>query len=203
MCFRKQRCRDAFLFETTVNKNLNLKAWSIFFWKHWKSWVSICDIYIVFFSRENHSKNKSYSRGKFVAPASGLGDFVRTAADSVIYIFWHIHRHPSPCISSSLLYRFWNELACICVDRNPRPIDIRCPSRAMPLVGADRQLFASYYDKACSVSDGTKIVQLVELMIGLLLKTKEARVKRVHCKSVIPHFANRGGSDLTESKVPR
>ena len=59
----------------------------------------------------------------------------------------------------------------------------------------DRKMFEMYYHKAEECKDNDdRLVQLVDLMVGLLKASGRAKEKHVHPKSMAPHPDNRGGS---------
>jgi len=59
----------------------------------------------------------------------------------------------------------------------------------------DKKIFEKYYHKAEQCKDNDdRLVQLVDLMVGLLKASGRAKEKHVHPKSMAPHPDNRGGS---------
>ena len=67
----------------------------------------------------------------------------------------------------------------------------------------DRKTFEMYYKKAESCQNDDRLVQLVDLMIGLLKDGGRAKEKHVHPKSMAPHPDNRGGSLMQAYKMYR
>ena len=63
-----------------------------------------------------------------------------------------------------------------------------------------RDQFQFLYTKACEMKDHSKIVQLADQMIQLMLQAGEAKIKNVPCKGVIVHPSNRGSAAMQARK---
>ena len=72
---------------------------------------------------------------------------------------------------------------------------------AMPFNDEQRRVFDTAYEKATTVGDNAKLVQLGDLMIKLLVDAGEAQLKYVHCKSIVPHRLNRSGANMQVRKI--
>ena len=62
------------------------------------------------------------------------------------------------------------------------------------------QKFSSLYNAAVAADD-TRLVQIKDQMLKLLVDNEEARVKFVYPKAMVPHPKNRGGSRMQWSKI--
>ena len=61
--------------------------------------------------------------------------------------------------------------------------------------------FEALYKSASAVHDDLKIVQIVDTMLELLVKSGEAQVKNIGVTRVVPHKANRAGSLMEVRKI--
>ena len=61
--------------------------------------------------------------------------------------------------------------------------------------------FEALYHAVTNVEDDTKLVQMVDEMIKLLVDTGEAQVKNISVSRIVPHAANRAGSLMEAHKV--
>ena len=71
----------------------------------------------------------------------------------------------------------------------------------MPFTDQQALLFDSYYKKLETLADHSKIVQVTDLMLNLLVEGGEAEIKYIHVKNMAVHRDNRGGSFMQPTKV--
>ena len=61
--------------------------------------------------------------------------------------------------------------------------------------------FEALYRAVTNVEDNTKLVQMVDELIKLMIDNGEAQVKNISVSRVVPHAANRAGSLMEAHKV--
>ena len=72
---------------------------------------------------------------------------------------------------------------------------------AMGFTAEQKAKFEVLYKAVTSVADDTKLVQMVDNIMDLLLAAGEAQIKNVDVSRVVPHSANRGGALMEAHKV--
>jgi hypothetical protein len=72
----------------------------------------------------------------------------------------------------------------------------------MPFTAEQKKTFTALYDTAVnSKHEEAMLVKLKDDMIAVLTSAGEARVKHVHCKAMVPHPKNRGGSKMQMMEI--
>ena len=79
--------------------------------------------------------------------------------------------------------------------------DCRLPKTAMPFNTDQQAEFDMMYNRLCATNEDSKLVQVTDSVLAMMVRCGEAVVKPIHCKRVVPHTKNRSSTLMSETKV--
>ena len=79
--------------------------------------------------------------------------------------------------------------------------DCRLPTIAMPFNTDQQAELDMMYSRLCATNEDSKLVQVTDSMLVMMVRCGETVVKPIHCKRVVPHRKNRSSTLMSETKV--